>query len=71
MKRILALFLAVLLMFVCSGMLAEVSAPGEFPIVDKKIELTVLYTPIDSRLEEMNTNYATKWLEEKTGIHIN
>ena len=70
MKRFIALVLT-LIMTLCASAFAEVSAPGEFPIVDEPFELTVFYVPIDTRLEDMDTNYATQWLEKKTGIHIN
>lgn len=70
MKKLLTLVLTILMALGCVSALAEVTAPGEFPIVDEKMELTVFYAGID-QMEDIETNYATQWLEEKTGIHVN
>lgn len=71
MKKLLSLVLTFIMALGCIGALAEVTAPGEFPIVDEKMELTVFYAGIGDLMEDMETNYATQWLEEKTNIHIN
>ncbi|TDF97481.1 ABC transporter substrate-binding protein [Paenibacillus piri] len=48
---------------------ADATAPGSFPIVKDKVTLKVLVTG-NSLIEDMNTNAFTKWLEEKTNVHI-
>ncbi|NGP43798.1 extracellular solute-binding protein [Bacillaceae bacterium SIJ1] len=53
-----------------SGSGSIVTAPGEFPIVEEKVELDVLI-PANSIVEDFETNEFTKWYEEKTGVHIN
>ena len=47
----------------------EMSAPGEFPIVPEKVNLKVFYAPA-SYITDMEDNQATKWLEEKTNVHV-
>ena len=48
----------------------QTSAPGELPIVvGDKATLKVFYVP-SANVEDMNTNYATKWYEEKTGVKV-
>jgi putative aldouronate transport system substrate-binding protein len=46
-----------------------VAPGGEFPIVDQKITLTVLIWP-DPNVADYVDNEFTKWLEEKTNIHL-
>lgn len=46
----------------------KVSAPGQYPIVDKKVTLTVLIGG-NPAVEDFNTNEFTKWYEEKTNVH--
>lgn len=46
-----------------------VAPGGEFPIVDQKITLTVLIMP-ESEITDYNDNEFTKWIEEKTNIHL-
>ena len=70
MKKLLSTIIAIVMIVTCAGALAEVSAPGEFPITDEKLELTVFYVPA-TNVEDIETNYATQWLENKTGIHVN
>jgi putative aldouronate transport system substrate-binding protein len=74
MKRtfIFALVLALCLAAIApSAMAWTTSEPGEFPIVtDGPAELTVFMTQ-HAHVENMETNYATKWYEEKTGVHVN
>ena len=48
---------------------ANVSAPGEFPIVPEKVTLKVFFAP-SSNITDMEDNQATKWLEEKTNVHV-
>ena len=47
----------------------QMSAPGVLPIVESPVTLNVVALP-HRTVEDLATNYATKWLEEKTGIHI-
>lgn len=46
-----------------------VAPGGEFPIVNQKITLTVLIMP-ESEITDYNENEFTKWVEEKTNIHL-
>lgn len=46
------------------------SAPGEFPIVDEKMEFDIM-TVQTNYILDANTNDFTTWYEEKTNIHIN
>ncbi len=78
-KRIIAviciLVLAVTMMSGCgkqNGKTSDidVSAPGEFPIVKEKIELT-FFAPKPTMMSNISTNTFTKFLEELTGVHIN
>lgn len=46
-----------------------VAPGGQFPIVDKKITLKVLIMP-ESEITDYNDNEFTKWIEEKTNIHL-
>jgi putative aldouronate transport system substrate-binding protein len=45
------------------------SAPGQFPIVDKPVTLKVFQAACPW-VENYGTNYAVKWLEEKTNVHV-
>ncbi|UVI28458.1 ABC transporter substrate-binding protein [Paenibacillus spongiae] len=47
----------------------QVSAPGQFPIVNEKVTLKVL-VPSNSLVENFETNEFTKWMEEKTNVHV-
>ncbi len=80
--RILALVCSIALLFTgCSGGNtpgetaqgvvedANVTAPGELPIVKEKIELTIGVIGT-SKVENYETNSFTKYLEEKTNIDI-
>ena len=46
-----------------------VTPPGTLPIVEEKITLRVGAIPISSVID-LNTNYATGWMEEQTNIHV-
>lgn len=46
-----------------------ISARGEFPVSDEKIELTI-FTAKPSTLEDLNTNLFTEELETLTNVHI-
>ena len=48
---------------------ANVSAPGEFPLTPEKVTLKVFYAPVNY-ITDMEDNQATKWLEEKTNVHV-
>lgn len=48
---------------------AKVNPPGQFPIVNEKITLKVMVRG-NSLVEDFKTNATTKWMEEKTNIHI-
>ena len=40
------------------------------PAGDDKVEFTIFY-PAHPNVLDMNDNYATQWLEDKTGVHVN
>jgi putative aldouronate transport system substrate-binding protein len=46
-----------------------ITPPGQLPIVNEKVTLKVLVRG-NSSVEDFATNEFTKWLEEKTNIHI-
>lgn len=86
MKRVLNTGLAFLLMIsilltACSNQEAStgtkdkkenepiVTEAGTFPIVKEKVTLKVLVTG-NSFVEDIKTNEFTKWLEEKTNVHV-
>lgn len=73
MKTRLTALLMVLMMVLCSVAVAEspVNPKGVFPIVDEPITLTVWCNLPAQRAENIENNDATRYLEEKTGIHIN
>lgn len=68
MKKALSLALAVTMALTTCIALAEPQEPT-FPIAEETITLRVL-TGMDQRVEEYLTNECTKWLEEKTNIHL-
>lgn len=51
------------------GVEGNYTAAGKFPIVNDKVSLKVFYAPY-AFVTDMEDNYATQWLEEKTNIHI-
>lgn len=49
----------------------QVSAPGEFPIVMGDTPATLrVFSSQHPNVIDMDANYATKWLEEKTNVHV-
>ena len=73
MKRtfILALVLALCLAVTPAAMAYQLTAAGEFPLVtDGPAEVTV-FRAQHTNVEDYDTNYATLWYEEKTGVHVN
>ena len=51
------------------GGAVAVTPPGTLPIVEEKITLRVGAIPISSVID-IETNYATGWMEEQTNIHV-
>ena len=47
----------------------EVSDVNQFPITQEKTELTI-FAPKPTMMSDIKTNDFTKWLEEKTNVHI-
>jgi putative aldouronate transport system substrate-binding protein len=47
----------------------NINSAGIFPIVKEKVTLKVLMSG-SPRVEDYNTNEFTKWLEEKTNVHV-
>ena len=45
------------------------SAPGVLPIVEETVTLSVAAIP-HATVEDLTTNYATEWLEQQTGVHV-
>ena len=48
---------------------ANVSPKGQFPIVKSGIKLTVA-TPVNAKVENIDTNELTKWIESTSGIDL-
>ena len=48
----------------------DVSAPGEFPIVEEPITLNILMLG-HAIVEDFPTNTFTNWYSERTGINLN
>ncbi|MFV0399148.1 MAG: extracellular solute-binding protein [Oscillospiraceae bacterium] len=46
------------------------AAQEGFPLTEEKVEFTVFFIP-HVAVTDMSENYATKWFEEKTNVHIN
>jgi putative aldouronate transport system substrate-binding protein len=73
MKKILTLLLALcLVLSLTVGAFAEpeMSAPGEFPIVQETAELN-LFAPLSSNIADLNTNVWTQTYEALSNVHIN
>ena len=51
------------------GSTVEMSANGEFPIVNEKMSFTIM-VPQEAYILDVETNEFTKWYEEQTNIHI-
>ncbi len=49
---------------------SNLTAPGTFPIVNEKVTLNIMVGAI-ATVENYETNEFTKWLEDKTNVHIN
>ena len=48
---------------------ATMSAPGVLPIVDETVTISVAAIP-HATVEDLPSNYATEWLEQQTGVHV-
>lgn len=48
---------------------SECLSAGEFPLTPEKVTLKVFYAPVNY-MTDMEDNQATKWLEEKTNVHV-
>ena len=69
-KRGFSLLLALCLMVLLpSASFAKTTDPGVLPIVDEPITLTI-GMPNPTAVEDVETNYATKFIEEQTGINL-
>ncbi len=66
---LLALLLALSMPFT-AGAQEMVSGPGEFPIVDEPITLTILQAG-SAVVEDFPTNAFTQWYSERTNINLN
>ena len=68
MKRLVSLVL-VLIMMLCTSAMAELTPHGEWPIANGGETLTVWASSFSNMVDFPNLPM-TKWLEEKTGVHI-
>ncbi len=68
MKKLVAL--VTLLCLFLTAACADVTPDGQLPIVDAPAELTV-WASIPGGMDDYTNNPTTKWVEEKTGVHIN
>lgn len=70
MKKIVSLFLALLLLCSAGSALAvEYNAPGEFPICKEKVTLTVAIAD-HAKIEDYETNWMTQYIEEKANVDL-
>ena len=68
MKKIISLIAVLCMLFSCTAM-AEITAPGEFPIATEGETLQVWASSFSNMVDFPNLPH-TKWFEEKTGVHI-
>ena len=68
MKKFASIILALCLLLSCSA-LAEITAPGEFPVATEGEELLVFASSFSNMTDFPNLRY-THWFENKTGVHI-
>lgn len=67
MKRLVSLFLALVMVFTMSAALAEVT----YPLTTEPVTITIAVAQHNSdAVEDFNTKYAIKQAEEVTGVHI-
>ncbi|HML46920.1 MAG TPA: extracellular solute-binding protein [Clostridia bacterium] len=71
MKKLWCLLLTAALLLSALSALAEVSAPGEFPICEKFGDITLKYLVTDHpAIEDWDTNEFVRWIEEKTNVDL-
>ena len=68
-KTLVSLLLVVCLLCASVSALADVTPKGTFPVVDAPITLRVA-VPVNAKVEDINTNAYTLFLEEQTGIDL-
>ncbi len=68
MKKFVSIILMLCLLLSCSA-LAEITAPGEFPVATEGETLQVWASSFSNMTDFPNLPH-TKWFEEKTGVHI-
>ena len=69
MKKSLALLVSLAMLFSLASALADVTEKGVLPIVTEPITLKVAM-PINAKVEDINTNKLTLFIEETTGIDL-
>jgi putative aldouronate transport system substrate-binding protein len=69
-RKIVSLFLLLSLALTVLSAHADVTPDGQLPIVDEPTELTV-WASIPGGMDDYTNNATTKWVEAKTGVHIN
>ena len=70
LRRIVPMLLALALVLSAASALAEITPPGELPISTEPVTLTV-WAGLPAGQPDYPDSDMTKWLEEKTGVHIN
>ncbi|MBE5783030.1 MAG: extracellular solute-binding protein, partial [Clostridiales bacterium] len=70
MKKLVALFLAALMLTsVASALAVEYNAPGTYPICKEKVTLTVAIAD-NVKIEDFETNMQTLLMEEEVGVDL-
>lgn len=69
-KNVLSVLLALCLLLAApTAGLAAVTAPGTLPLVDEAVTLTI-GLPNPTAVEDVETNYATLYVQEQTGLEL-
>lgn len=68
-KLVSATLCVVLLLLAAAGAVAEATPAGQFPISSERVTLKVAM-PVNGKVEDINTNQLTLWLEDKLGIDL-
>jgi putative aldouronate transport system substrate-binding protein len=69
MKKLVALLLLVCMVLSSTAALAELSAPGEYPISDEQYKLKI-FTGQLAIFEDFETSYENKYVEELTNVDV-
>lgn len=69
MKKVFALALTLVMLLSAIPALAEVSAPGVYPITDEKVTLSIFCGQL-ATFEDFETSYQNVWFEEFSGVDV-